>query len=308
MMILPVNLKSRWDRTPENLRGAMWMLFMAIFFVAADSIIKILSRRLDPIEIVFFRNIFSILWLIPAIANAGGFKAFQTNYPWLQLTRATLGGIAMICIFYSLKLLPLADATAVMFSRAIWMIPCAVLLLGETVQWRRWTATIVGFIGVILMVQPTELLDFNSIKIGMIFALTNAFLAAVIFTLIKILKGRGESNLTILLWHASISILMTSIPTWFLWITPTPFEILLLIALGLIVTLAHSCLIQALAVGEATAVTPFEYSRVLFAGLVGFIFFSEVPSIWSFVGTLLLIASALYIARRESLADKNQKG
>ena len=100
---------------------------------------------------------------------------------------------------------------------------------------------------------------------------------------------------------------MTSIPTWFLWITPTPFEILLLIALGLIVTLAHSCLIQALAVGEATAVTPFEYSRVLFAGLVGFIFFSEIPSIWSLMGTLLLIASAWYIAKRESLADKNQK-
>ena len=308
MIILPVNLRSRWDRTPENLRGAMWMLLMAIFFVAADSIIKILSRRLDPLEIVFFRNVFSILWLIPAIANAGGVKAFRTNNPWLQLTRATLGGIAMICIFYSLKLLPLADATAVMFSRVIWMIPCAVLLLGETIQWRRWTATIVGFVGVILMVQPTELLNFGSVKTGMVFALTNAFLAAIIFTLIKILKGRGESNLTILLWHASVSVLMTSIPTWFLWIMPTPFEILLLVALGLIVTIAHSCLIQALAVGQATAVTPFEYSRVLFAGLVGFIFFSEVPTIWTCIGTLLLIASALYIAKREALAGNNQEG
>ncbi len=77
MMILPVNLRSRWDRAPKNLRGAMWMLFMAIFFVAADSIIKILSRRLDPIEIVFFRNVFSILWLIPAIANAGGGQSFS---------------------------------------------------------------------------------------------------------------------------------------------------------------------------------------------------------------------------------------
>ena len=307
MFLVLDKLKNHWMKMPGNLRGAVWMLLMAVFFVVADSIIKILSKRLDPIEIVFFRNVFSILWLIPAIASAGGIIAFQTHHPWLQLSRAALGGIAMICIFYSIQLLPLADATAIMFSRAIWMIPCAVLFLGEAIRWRRWTATFVGFIGVILMVQPDKVLRLGFIEIGMVFALTNAFLAAIIFSLIKILKTRGETNLTILLWHASVSILITAIPTWFLWITPTFFELLLLLTLGLVVTAAHSCMIQALAAGEATAVTPFEYSRVLFAGLIGFIFFSETPTFWTCVGTILVILSGFYIAKREALKSENKQ-
>lgn len=307
MRFIPDPIAERWQALPGNLRGATWMLLMAVFFVAADSIIKILSRRLDPIEIVFFRNIFSLLWLVPAVVRAGGWVAFHTNHPWLQLTRAALGGIAMVCIFYSLQLLPLADATALMFSRTIWMIPCAVFLLGEAIRWRRWTATFVGFIGVVIMVRPADAIAFGAIEPGMLFALANATLAAVIFTLIKILKSKGESNLTILLWHASVTVVITAMPAYFLWITPTMFELLLLIVLGLLVTIAHACLIQALAVGEATAVTPFEYSRVLIAALIGFVFFAEVPTVWTVTGTLLVVASGYYIAQREAKRQEDEK-
>ncbi|HAA93311.1 MAG TPA: hypothetical protein DCS82_09205 [Rhodospirillaceae bacterium] len=299
MKLVPEAIARRWENLPGNLRGAVWMLLMAVFFVAADSIIKIVSRRLDPIEIVFFRNIFSLLWLIPAVVQAGGLVAFHTQYPMLQFARGALGGIAMVCIFYSLQLLPLADATAVMFSRTIWMIPCAVFLLGEAIRWRRWTATVIGFIGVVIMVRPA-----GGIEPGMLFALANAIMAAVIFTLIKILKSKGESNLTILLWHASITIAITAVPTYYLWITPTLEEFLLLVALGLLVTIAHTCLIQALAAGEATAVTPFEYSRVLIAALIGFVFFAEIPTIWTVIGTILVVASGYYIARREAQREE----
>ena len=299
--IFKERILGRWRVLPGNLRGAFWMLVMAVFFVCADSIIKILSKRLDPIEIVFFRNIFSLLWLVPSIIQAGGAKTFQTNHPWLQFSRAVMGGIAMICIFYSIQLLPLADATAIMFSRAIWMIPCAVLFLNEAIRWRRWTATAVGFLGVVLMVRPA-----GGLEPGILFALTNAVMAAVIFTLIKVLKSKGESNLTILLWHASITVLITAIPTYFFWQMPTLTEFLLLTALGALVTVAHACLIQALAVGEATAVTPFEYSRVVFAGLIGLFIFAEVPTVWTISGTVLILASGYYIARRE--AQQNNEG
>lgn len=300
MKFIPEPLLQRWQALPGNLRGAAWMLLMAVFFVAADSIIKVLSRRLDPIEIVFFRNIFSLIWLLPAVAQAGGCVAFRSDHAGLLFTRSVLGGLAMILVFYSLKYLPLADATALMFSRAIWMIPCAVILLGEAVRWRRWTATVVGFVGVVIMVRPAEVIATGGLEIGMVFALSHAVLAAVIFALIKILKSRNESNLTMLLWHSAVTIAITGIPAWYLWITPTPFELMLLIALGLIVTIAHACLIQALAVGEATAVTPFEYSRVLFAAAIGLVFFAEVPTVWTIAGTVLVLASGYYIARREA--------
>ena len=104
MGVFKETVLNRWRALPGNLRGAFWMVVMAIFFVCADTIIKILSKRLDPIEIVFFRNIFSLLWLIPSIIQAGGAKAFYTNHPWLQFSRAVTGGIAMICIFYSIQL------------------------------------------------------------------------------------------------------------------------------------------------------------------------------------------------------------
>jgi drug/metabolite transporter (DMT)-like permease len=262
------------------------MLMSAVIFVFADATIKYLARSLEPVEIVFFRNVFSLATLLPVALRAGGLTAFHTNYPGLQFSRALLGGLAMICIFYSLQLLPLADATAIMFSRTLWMIPCAVLFLHEAVRWRRWTATVVGFIGVLLIVRP------------------DGGMGPGIFTIIKKLKSKGESNLTILLWHASVTILITAVPTYLYWQTPTLFEFGLLIGLGISLTLAHTCLIQALAVGEATAISPFEYSRVVFSTLIGVFFFAEIPTVWTIAGAALVILSGFYIARREARREK----
>jgi drug/metabolite transporter (DMT)-like permease len=301
MALLPVKerLLTKWRALPANLRGALWMLMSAVIFVFADATIKYLARSLEPVEIVFFRNVFSLATLLPVALRAGGLTAFHTNYPGLQFSRALLGGLAMICIFYSLQLLPLADATAIMFSRTLWMIPCAVLFLHEAVRWRRWTATVVGFIGVLLIVRPD-----GGMGPGVIFALSNAVMAAAIFTIIKKLKSKGESNLTILLWHASVTILITAVPTYLYWQTPTLFEFGLLIGLGISLTLAHTCLIQALAVGEATAISPFEYSRVVFSTLIGVFFFAEIPTVWTIAGAALVILSGFYIARREARREK----
>jgi drug/metabolite transporter (DMT)-like permease len=288
------SLQRKWAGLSGNLRGALWMLVSAVIFVCADSTIKYLTRTIEPVEIVFFRNVFSLCTLLPVMLRLGIVNAYRTDYPALQFSRAVLGGLAMVCIFYSLKYLPLADATAIMFSRTLWMIPCAVLFLGEAIRWRRWTATFVGFIGVVLIVRPG-----GGIDIGMGFALTNAVMAAVIFTVIKKLKQKGESNVTILIWHATAAIAITAIPTWHYWVTPTAFEFLLLIGLGIGLTAAHAALIQALACGEATAVTPFEYSRVVFAALIGLFFFAEVPSVWMVAGAALILLSGYYIAWRD---------
>ena len=229
--------------------------------------------------------------------------SFKTNYPAMQFSRALLGAMAIIFMFYGLTMIPLADSQAIIFSRPLWMIPLAVIFLAEVVRWRRWTATMIGFCGVLVMVWPGD-----TMQLGALLIVGNAICAAAGFTLIKIMTQKGEGRLTILCWHTILTAALSGIPLYLVWISPTFTELLLLIIMGAGLTFAHSCIIRALECGEATAVLPFDYSRLIFAMVIGYFFFAETVDSWTASGAAIIILANYYIVRREAVLEVTDSG
>lgn len=287
-------LTSWWPTLPGNVRGALWILCSAVIFTAMTALIKLVGARINTFEIAFFRSFFGVLVLLPLVARNGWAKTLRPKRIDFMLARGVTGSVALITIVFALSHMPLADVTGISFSRSLWLIVIAIFFLGERPKWQRWAATIVGFVGVWIIVQPTA-----GMHPAAAAAVLNALFVAMSVALIKRMTTT-DSPLTILFWGMAIPMLVTAAPAFLAWQTPTLEDFFLLAIIGVGLSAGHSCVIHGLRVGEATAVMPFDYTRLIFAAFAGFLFFGEVPSINTVLGALLIAAAALFIARREA--------
>lgn len=287
-----------WMALPANVRGALWILAASILFSVMSAAVKTVGARLDSFQIAFFRCAFGLIVILPFMVKAGP-QVFRTRRLPLHVLRALTGVAAMFSGFYSITHLPLADATAISFAKPLFMIILAVLFLGEVVRWRRWTATVIGFIGVLVMINPGE----NGLNPAMAAALFGTLCVAVVVVLVKRLSTT-EAPLTILFTFGIVSTLVSAVPAAFVWQTPTWLEFALLVLIGCLGAAGQSCAIRGFRVGEATAVVPFDYSRLLFAGALGYVLFGDVPTLNTLAGAALIVASTLYIALREARLGK----
>ena len=206
-----------------------------------------------------------------------------------------IGYTAMVLGFYAVTHLPLADATALSFTRPLFMIVLAVLFLGEQVRWRRWSATGVGFIGVLVMARPGE----AGLDIASLSAIAGTLFVAGVGVMLKRLSTTERPE-TIIFYFTVISSILALGPALYVWRTPTAPEVLGLIAIGALGSLGQYLTIRSYRIAEATAVDPVDYARLLIATFFGFLLFRELPDIWTVVGALIIIASTLYITRREA--------
>jgi len=291
----------RWRALPANLRGAVWTTLAALSFTVMAAVIKTLGSRLDSFEIVFFRCVFALAVTFPFLLREGG-AAFRTRRLGLHLSRAATGMLAMFCGYYGITKLPLADATVIGFTRALFMIPLTVLLLGERVQIARWAAAAVGFLGVVVMLRPGGE--------GPVLAVLVAFLGAG-FTALGIVQVKKlaatEHPATILVFYNFATTLL-SLPTVFpVWITPTLSELALLGLVAGLAGLGQFFTIRGYGIAEASAVVPFGYSRMIFAPLLGLAFWGEIPDGWSLAGGAVIVGSTLFIALRETRRKRGGK-
>lgn len=293
------NLGRHWASLPGNVRGGLWILASAVLFTVMSTLAKFLGGRLDPFQVAFFRAFVGLCVVLPFLIRQGA-RGYKTERPFLHLARGVVGSSAMMCGFYALAHLPLADATALSFARALFLVVLAVFVLREVVGIRRTTATIVGFIGVVIMLRPT-----GAIEPASFVALGGAFLVAFAVVFVKILS-RTDGAVTLLFYSGVISTLATAIPAGLFWTEPTTTDLALLIAMGVFGVGAQSCFIRGYSVGDATALAPLDYTRLLFAAVAGFIFFSDIPDEWTAVGALIIVASTLYITYREAQLGKEQ--
>lgn len=277
-----------------NVRGALWMLAAAAAFSGVAVVVKLVGARLDSTEIVFFRILFSLLIILP-FAWRRGLAVFRTDRPGLHLLRAFLGFLAMSCMFFAVTHMPLADAVAITFSKPLFVIVLAVIFLGEAVRWRRWTATAVGFAGVLIMLRPNA----GTEVVPAVVAVAGAAFIAAVVILVKKLSER-DPPLTLMLNTFLIQLVFAAVPAALVWQTPTAAELGWLALGGGCAVLGQLCLIQSCRVGEASAVAPFDYARLIFAGGFGVFLFGEALDVWTVVGAAVIVASTLYIARREA--------
>ncbi len=279
---------------PANLRGILWLSLGAFLFVIVDVFVKSTGGRFDPLEIGLFRYSIGFIVLSPVFLKFG-WQGLRTDRFRLHLLRMSLAFVAQLGIFITVIYMPLADATAFMFSKPLFTTVVAVFILSEVVSGRRWIATFVGFAGVLIMVRPgSESMDpvaFIAVGSAMTFAFANVLIRKLSAT---------EPVPRILFYYHLGGILVFAGPAWWVWTLPAGIEWFLLGGIGVFTTSGMFCFVRAFSTGEANAVGPAENLRLIYAALFGYFLFSEIPSIWTVTGALIIVAATYYIARTEA--------
>lgn len=274
-------------------RVACWMLFACLCFSIMNGIVRHLGGVIEPIVVVFFRCLFGLVAMAPFLLRSG-LGSLHTENPWLHVIRGFVAVIAMGCWFYGLKLMPLAEAVALSFTTPLFSSIAAVILLGEVMRRRRWTATVVGFVGAIIVLRP-GLSEFTT---GSFLILSAALLMAISQVMVKYLTGKDHPN-AIVFWLVFLVLPLSFAPAAVFWQTPVGAEWIWLASLGMIATLAHQSMVRGFALADATAVVPFDFMRLPFVALIGFLAFGEKPDVWTWLGAAVIVSSSVYITHRE---------
>ncbi|HET6196327.1 MAG TPA: DMT family transporter [Acetobacteraceae bacterium] len=288
-------------RLPPNVQGALWLVSGGFIFTCNGVMIRLLSEQVESVQTAFFRAFFSVLMLAPLMLS-GLVKPWHSQRKVGHFWRTVMGTTSMVLGFYAVSMLPLADATALGFSQPLFSVCVAALIVGEKVRWRRWTATIVGFIGVLVMVRPGA----GSLQPGALVALTNALTVALSILLVKRLSD-SETPLMILTQFAIWSTLLLALPAIWVWRWPDAWGWTLAVGVAASATVGQYFWVQAFKAGEMSAVAPFEYLRLPFAVFMGWLIFGQMPEVWTYVGAAIVIASALYIAQREAALARERR-
>jgi drug/metabolite transporter (DMT)-like permease len=278
---------------PGPLRAALWMTAASIAFAAMIILIRHLTATFDPLQVVFFRNIFGLIVMLPWLAGHG-LGALRTRRLGLHALRATIGIVSMVCWFTALSLMPLAQATALSFTAPIFASVLAVFVLGEVMRLRRWTATAIGLLGTLIILRP----DDSVIEAGALLAIASAVLGAASPIFVKIMS-RTESTGAIVTYMVLFTTPLSLVPALLVWQQPTLVELGFAALLGLAATLGHLCLTRALATADATVVVPFDYLRLPAVALIAYLVFAEVPEVWTWIGGAIIAASSIYMTLRE---------
>jgi len=281
-------------RQEAPVRGGVLMVCACAGFAGMMAIVRKISPEIHPFEAAFFRNLCGILYMLPWFARAG-FGSLHTGRPLMHVTRAVLGLGAMLLLFTALSLMPLADVTALSFTAPLFAIVGAAVILRERVGWRRWTATLLGFIGALVTIRPNA----DTFTQAALIALASAAAIAAAQLSVKSLSRTEDPNAIVLI----MGLLMTPmslVPAWFVWTWPDPATMGWIALMGLVATAGQVCLVRAMRAADASAVMPFDFSRLIFASLLGWAMFGEWPDAWTWVGSAVIVASTVYIARREA--------
>ncbi len=291
--VSPVSRSKFWSGQPAIICGVAWVLLSTLLFSLMGVLAKLLGNRIDSFQVAFFRALFGFIFILPIVYRAG-LHGLHTRQPILHLWRGMFGGAAIMCSFYAMIHLPLADATALSFTRALFLVPLAAFFLNEKFDKRRILTILAGMAGVIMMTTPNGEFQFATLV-----ALLSAALVACVVIFVKRLSVE-DTPATLIFYSSGIAALMTIIPCVWGWIQPTPMEWLLLILMSLLGVLAQNCFIRGYAAAQATVLAPLEYTRLLFAAFAGYFIFGDLPGVWAMAGAVVIIGAAIYVARTET--------
>lgn len=283
-----------YGKLSANVQGALWMLASAVTFTLMTSLIKYLGDDYSPALQTFYRQAAGLIVLLPLIIR-DPVGAFRTSRPGILLFRSLAGTIGLVLAFWAYQEMPLAEANALSFTRTLWIVPLAIFVLREKIGPWRLGATLVGFLGVLVMLQPSIA---NAVGWPAGAALASAALFAMTVTGMKVMT-RDHSVTVLMVWSAVLGVVL-AIPLAVLeWRWPEPIDLALLAAMGIFGLVTQVCYIKGMALGDAAAMAPIDYTRLVFAILFGFLLFHEVPNLITMLGALIVIGSTLVITLRE---------
>jgi len=297
---LPAAAKPKAGLAP-NVHGALWMVASAVGFTAMTSLIKYLGADYPAALQTFYRQAAGFVILLPVILQRRS-AAFATTRPGILIFRAGAGTIALMLSFYGFQKMPLADANALSFTRTLWLVPLAAFVVKEKIGPLRLGAALVGFAGVMLMIRPGADGEFH-MGVPAMAMLASSFLLALTITGMKVLT-RDHSPMVLLVWSAALGLLLSIPGALFVWRWPDPVDLALLSLMGVAGTITQGCYIKGMQIGDAAAMAPIDYVRLVFTAAVGFFLFHEVPGLWTVAGAGIVVASTLFITWREQQIAK----
>jgi drug/metabolite transporter (DMT)-like permease len=286
-----------------SLMGILLMLAASIVIIVQHSMAKALSSDLPVLEIVFFRTITALLFFLPWIFRSGLASLFRTAHIGMHVLRAVLQTISGFSFFFALSVAPLATVTALQFTTPIFAVLIGMIVLGERVSFRRWSAIIAGFVGTLVILRP----DAATVSHGELLVLGSAISWAAAIIVIKKLS-RTDSSVTITAYMYLLMTPITLVAAMYDWRWPTLEQLLWLIAIGITGALGHIFMAEALKRAPTHVVTPCEFFRLIWATLIGIFFFGDHPDVYVYGGGMIVLASVSYIAWREhKVATERQR-
>ncbi|MDA1326571.1 MAG: DMT family transporter [Proteobacteria bacterium] len=291
MSLFP-SIETRFAALPGPVRAGFWISCTGATFTGMMAISRHLAPDLDIFVIVLFRSLFGLAFLAPLAFQHGGRRLQTTRYR-LYAIRGVTAYLSLVGYFYAATHIPLADISAIVFTRPVFACIAAILFLGELARGRRWIAIGIGFIGGLVVVRP----GFAEMNIGVVFALGAVAMTVCNTIFIKALSFTDHPD-TIAIYQALSVAPLALIPAVFFWATPTLEQFAWLLAMGAFGT--QRTLARSYAAADATLVTVLDFLRLPIAALVGLVFFGEWPVVWVWVGGAIIVASSFLLTQRET--------
>lgn len=277
-----------------NMQGVIYTLISAVCFVAMTILVRFLGRETRVPNMIFWRSIAGLMATLPMIIGKPR-EVWQIKRPIHFFVRVSTSTAAFFASFYAFANLPIAQAQAISFSRTLFITVFAAILLKEAVRWRRWSAVLIGFVGVLIMTGA----DGANINFASICAILAALLYALSIILIKELTK--DHDATTLVVYANVFTTLVGLPFLFLGsVMPSFAQMLILLLMGFCGVGAQIFYVRALAVGDASLMGIIDYARLPLSVLGGFLVFSELPGPQTIMGAIVIIGATLYITLREA--------
>jgi len=278
------------------------MLAAAVLFATMHAGVRYISAEIHPFEVTFFRTLFGFIFLAPWFA-VQGFALLRTRRLGMHLARAGSNVVAMLMFFMALSMTPMVQVQSLAFTAPLFTTILAALILKETVRFRRWMGTLVGFIGAMIIIRP----GFQPVDAGALLTVGSAIVWAFTMIIIKQLS-RTDSAITITAYMVILMTPMSLCVAVFFWSWPTLIQLAWLAVIGITGTLAQFLMAQAFRVADASLVLPLDFTKVAWGAIIAWLWFGEVVGIWTWVGALVIFSSATYIAIRERKLERAKSG
>jgi drug/metabolite transporter (DMT)-like permease len=277
----------------DPLAGIGWMIASIAIFSVNDALGKWLLLDYSVGELLLIRSVAALVVLAPFLRSTGVAAFIAAPQPALQIVRIVLSALEVAMFFWAVSYLPLADAITFYLAGPIYVTALSVILLGETVGWRRWTAVAVGFVGVVLALRPSA----ASFTLPAIIALGGSIFFAVLMVTTRML--RHTSDMVLISGQIGATLLFGAVFAPIGWVTPSLRDFLLLSLFGVLSIVALACVNRSLKLTPASVVVPYQYTMIVWAIVLGYVVFGDVPDLLTLAGAAIIIAAGLYIFWRE---------
>lgn len=295
------SIPATFARMPPSLQGAIWMTLSAVFFASQAGIVRYMAEDFHFIQISFFRALFGIVTMLPWLIH-NGIGALRTPYTGRYVARGFLSTAAMYGWFGGLTLIALGDATAISFANPLFIVLFGMLFLKEQARLTRWIALAVGFAGTLIVVRP----GFQEFNIGVLMVLGSGLCIGGSAMILKVTL-RTDSPDKAALYQSIYMLPFALVGAVFVWKWPDPEQWLWAFAIGAVSTAAQRVYSRAFAIGELGAIMPFDFMRLPFAILIGFVVFSQTPDVWTIVGGAVIFSASLYAGQAERKRERLPK-